>query len=172
MSDSHPSTSSASQPRQYPGLLTVVIYSLAMLLLFWAGTKILFSSQPALTDEETVRSAQRAEIKEKYQKVVDEELNRYAWKNQEAGQLQIPVEEAMKLTVASLAKNNEIRAAYPVDPLAAPAPAPAAPAEATPAAPAPAAEGAEPETPVEVPSPAADSTEPPAPAEPTGEAAN
>ncbi len=100
-------------------LVWVLIMGLAMLLLFWVATKWLFYSQPELTDEEAARSLERAEILQKSNLQADTELNQYAWKDRGAGVVQIPVQRAMDLEIATLNTNREVRPAYPVDPLAA-----------------------------------------------------
>lgn len=107
--------------RRPSGIVPIFITGFAMLLLFWVGTKILFEAGPELTDEETTRSVERDEIRMQYLETVDQELNAYAWKNEEDGLVQIPVERAMELQVLAYSQNNEVQAAYPIDPLAAPA---------------------------------------------------
>lgn len=109
-----------------------------MLFLFWGATKILFSSVPPHTDEETVRSAQRAEILIKVTKQADADLNRYAMKDAGNGTVQLPVARAMELQVQAFQKNPAVRPAYLIDPAAAAAEAealagkPATPATTTP----------------------------------------
>jgi len=122
-----------SQPTKSPSLIPIFLGGLLMLLLFWIGSKALYYSMPELTDEETIRSAERAEILDKILVQVDQELNQYAWKDEEKGLVQIPVERAMELEVMALQENSEIRPAYYIDSLKAAAEAggQAPPAEET-----------------------------------------
>jgi len=116
------------------GSLAVIFTTgLFLLTLFWIGTQALRSFVTREDDYETRRSAERLEIRDKVLQEADADLNRYAWRNQEEGLLQIPMDRAMELTVAALQASNEIKPAYFIDPLRAAAeqepPEPAAPVE-------------------------------------------
>jgi len=142
-------------------LLPVLLVGFAMLLLFWFATKWLFYSQPELTDEEAVRSLERAEILQKVNEQAGADLNQYAWKDRAAGVFQIPVRRAMELEVLTLNINRDIRPAYPIDPISEPLP-PMPPVEASPEEAAHDAVTSEEATAAEVQPPAPEQTETPA----------
>jgi hypothetical protein len=153
------STSQAPKSISAGSLIAILLVGLFLLLLFWFGTQALRGFTTQEEDFDTRRSAERVEIRDRVLEQADADLNRYAWKNQDQGLVQLPIQRAMELTVAALQTNNEIKPAYFIDPLkaaaeqqAATAPAPAEeaiPAEA--AAPAEAAVPAEETAPVEAP---------------------
>lgn len=90
---------------------------LVLLLLFLFGTEALRNFVTKEEDYEAKRSVQRVEIRDKVLAQADADLNRYAWKNQDKGVVQLPIQRAMELTVASLQQNNEIKPANFIDPL-------------------------------------------------------
>ncbi|MFV0336681.1 MAG: hypothetical protein ACK5LK_00340 [Chthoniobacterales bacterium] len=129
-------TSSTSGPASKRSLFFYIVLAFLMVLLFWLGSKWLVSKPDAAFDEEGLRRATRLETLDKIQKEDEAKETSYAWLDREKGKVQIPVERAMELTVAELsAKGTDVKEAYPVGGMPAPA--------ATPApepAPAPAAE--------------------------------
>ena len=107
------------------------------------------------SDYEEARAKKRVENLKTLREETDKALTTYGWIDKTKGLARIPIERAMELTVAELAKQKPA----PAGPIAtpetqAPAGAPASPAPASPAAQAPAS-----------PSPAAQS--PPSPASPS-----
>jgi hypothetical protein len=107
------------------------------------------------SDYEEARAKKRVENLKTLRDETDKALTTYGWIDKTKGLARIPIERAMELTVAELAKQKPA----PAGPIAtpetqAPAGAPASPAPASPAAQAPAS-----------PSPAAQS--PPSPASPS-----
>jgi hypothetical protein len=136
--------STPSTPPKNASLVTIFGLGLIMLLLFWVGTKALVWLSPEVPDAEALRHAERAEIYVKVTEQAVQDLNEYAWRDEAAGQVQIPVERAMELVAVELAANPGVQPANFIDPLRAaaeeglvtpePAEAPAQEAVADPAA--------------------------------------
>ncbi len=133
---------------------------LGILLLFMLfGVIVLAVVGPSVrTDQyEQTRAKKRADILKGLREEDAKTLTSYSWVDKAKGSAHIPIERAMRLTMAELAQKKPA-AAYPI---ATPPPAPAAPAAAATNPP-----GAKPATP-----PVAASTPPAAPAPPSAKPA-
>ncbi len=108
--------------------------ALVLLLVFAFAVKILTGLGAAVPDEDAARSAERVKARETLDAEDKLKLEGYAWSDKAKGTVQIPIKQAMELTVAELQGKQP----QPAGPIATPAPAPA-PEAAVPAAPAPAA---------------------------------
>ena len=111
---------------------------LLMILFFWLGTKALLELPEPAPAEDAARSAERAKAYEDMQSENAARLTQFGWADREKGNVQIPIDLAMNLTVNRL-KGQIPAPAGSVNP---PVPAPAAPAQPAPPTP-PAAEQAE-----------------------------
>lgn len=143
----------------------VLLGGFVLVLLFALAVKALFFTNPPVPEEDVARAAERAKALEEYTKQNAARLGAYGWFDKAKGQVQIPIEQAMALTVVEL-NNRPPAPAGPINPPpaatpaeAAPAPPAAAAAPANPAPPAPAAPAASP-----TPTPPAAPAEQPAPA--------
>jgi hypothetical protein len=124
-----------SNPPKNVSLVPIFVIGLVLLVLFWLGTKALVRFAPEVPDAEAIRYKERAEIYLRVSEQAAKDLNQYAWRNKDAGQVQIPVQRAMELVALELAANPGVRPANFIDPLRAAAeegalvtPEPAAPA--------------------------------------------
>jgi hypothetical protein len=111
----------------------------------WFGIVLLFAlfgvivlaiigPTPRGNDYEEVRAKKRMENLKTLREEADKSLNTYGWIDKNKGVARIPIERAMELTVADLAKQKPA----PAGPIATPAAQPAASAPASAASPAPA----------------------------------
>ena len=123
-----------TQVGRLPGLPAFFALAVMLLLLFGGATLWLTHWQGGDADPEEAR---RAELRTKTLAELctdnDKKLETYAWIDRAKGSVQIPIAEAMKLTLADINATRP-HAAYPVAspaPTAAPAPS-AAPAPAKP----------------------------------------
>lgn len=122
----------------------VVVGVFALLLLFALAAKVLVGLTPAVPDEDAARGEERAKAWVDLQAENKTKLETYAWADKAQGQVQIPISQAMEMTIAQINSKPPVPAGPVNPPAAAPAPAPAAPADASapatptaPAAPAP-----------------------------------
>ena len=102
--------------------------ALVLLLVFAVAVKVLTGLSAAVPDEDAARSAERSKTRADLDLDNKLKLETYAWTDKAKGLVQIPITQAMELTVAELQGKRP----QPAGPVATPAPA-AAPA-ATPAA--------------------------------------
>jgi hypothetical protein len=116
--------------RRWPLLLG----GLVLIFLFALAVKFLFLTNGPAPDEDAARAAERSKALEELNAENTKRLTTYAWVDKAKGQVQIPIEQAIELTIAEL----NSRPPAPAGPIAPAAPAePAVPAEAAaPAAPA------------------------------------
>jgi hypothetical protein len=122
-----------TQPkRRWP----IVVIGLVLIFFFANAVKMLFVTVPAAPDEDAARAAERSKALADLRTENEQKLGSYAWVDKAKGQVQIPIEKAVELTIAELNR----RPPAPAGPIATPAPAaPAAQPAASPAAqPAPA----------------------------------
>jgi len=101
----------------------IVVGGLVMMLIFYMGSKYLIATAPADADEDSLRGIERMEILKAHLEAEAPKLTTFAWIDRNAGTVQIPVDLAMELTVASLAAGSDVRPAYPINPEEAVAPA-------------------------------------------------
>lgn len=108
------SNASADRTGKKPVLRPFFLPAFLLLLLFWGVTMWLTRWQGGETEPE---EAQRAVLRAKYLAELRadnvKKLGSYAWLDRTKGSVQIPITEAMKLTVAELATIPP-HAAYPV----------------------------------------------------------
>lgn len=126
----------ASRP---PRLWPVLLIGFVLIFLFALAVKVLFFASAPAPDEDAARAAERTKALEELHKENAQKLGSYAWFDKAKGQVQIPIAQAMELTMADL-NSRPPAPAGPITPPApgtvpAPAPAasPAAPAAAQPA---------------------------------------
>src|ERR1043166_2786690 len=111
----------------------------------WLGVVLLFAlfgvivlaiigPSPRGSDYEETRAKNRVENLKTLREEADKALTTYGWMDKNKGVARIPVERAMELTVADLAKQKPA----PAGPIAAPAAEVTAPASPAPASPVPA----------------------------------
>jgi len=111
----------------------------------WLGIVLLFAlfgvivlaiigPSPRGSDYEETRAKKRVENLKTLREEADKALTTYGWMDKNKGVARIPVERAMELTVADLAKQKPA----PAGPIAAPAAEVTAPASPAPASPVPA----------------------------------
>lgn len=136
-----------AKPRS-AGLGSNFLVGILGILLFGGIVCALTCTRPGIDSYEEKRGAVRATLADQIRKDAHVKLNGYAWVDQKAGVVQIPIDRALELAAADLkgkkvgASGVKVEVPYPVGlsaPAATPAPAPgdkAAPA-AKPAAPAP-----------------------------------
>lgn len=106
------------------------IGGIVMILLVLIVAKLALKWLPAAPDEDAARDAERAKALQDLQAEDRQKLETYAWVDRAKGQVQIPIGQAVELTLKDL-NRNQPRAAGPIA-----TPAPAAPeASPTPAAP-------------------------------------
>jgi hypothetical protein len=143
-------------------------------LLFGAIVCVVIFTRPGTDSYEDKRAELRTQKANDLRKEWHEKLTRYAWVDQKAGVVQIPIERAMELAAADLKKKKvaasavKVEVPYPIGlsaPAAAPMAAPAGKATPTPAAKPAAAPAAPAAAPVPAPVAAPAATTPaPAPA--------
>ncbi|HEU5247657.1 MAG TPA: hypothetical protein VFU09_11250 [Candidatus Udaeobacter sp.] len=102
--------------------------------LFGVIVLALIGPTPRGSDYEEVRAKKRMENLKTLREEADKSLNTYGWIDKNKGVARIPIERAMELTVADLAKQKPA----PAGPIATPAAQPTASAPASAASPAPA----------------------------------
>jgi hypothetical protein len=119
----------ASHPKR---LWPILLAGFVLIFLFALAVKLLFVANPPAPDEDAARAAERSKALEELNAENAQKLTTYAWVDKAKGQVQIPIERAMELTIVEL----NSRPPAPAGPIAAPAPEAPAPE----AAPAPAAE--------------------------------
>ena len=136
-----------SKPRS-AGLGSNFLVGILGILLFGGIVCALTCTRPGIDSYEEKRGAVRATLADQIRKDAHVKLNGYAWVDQKAGVVQIPIDRALELAAAELkskkvgASDVKVEMPYPVGlaaPAATPAPAPgdkAAPA-AKPGVPAP-----------------------------------
>jgi hypothetical protein len=91
-----------------------VVFALVLLGLFFAATLIFRGGAEATTDpEDAARDAERIKNLADLQAEDAKKLNEYAWADQAAGTVRIPINEAMKLVLADL-NSKKPAPAYPV----------------------------------------------------------
>jgi hypothetical protein len=117
------------QPRR---LWPIILIGFALIFFFAIAVKVLFLAAPPAPDEDAARAAERSKALEDLHKENDQKLNHYGWVDKTKGQVQIPIQQAMELTIVELNR----RPPTPAGPIATPAPAPAAPAAQPAASPA------------------------------------
>lgn len=118
------------QPRR---LWPIILIGFALIFFFAIAVKALFLAAPPAPEEDAARAAERAKALEDLRKENDQKLNNYAWADKTKGQVQIPIQQAIELTIVEL----NSRPPAPAGPIATPAPAaPAAPAAQPAASPA------------------------------------
>jgi hypothetical protein len=109
----------------------LVLGGLALLLLFAVAARFLLWAAP-VADPDAERAAERSKALADLKVEDEKKLNTYAVVDQAAGHYQIPIKEAMALTVAGL-KDSKPTAAGPIStPTPAPAASPAASPQASP----------------------------------------
>jgi len=112
----------------------VIAGALILLLVFAFAVKILTGMAAPVPDEDAARATERAKARE----VLDAEnklkLETFAWADKAKGTVQIPIKQAMELTVAELQGKQPQPAGPIATPAPAAAPAPEAPAPAAPSA--------------------------------------
>ena len=123
----------SSHPRR---IWPIIVIGFALIFFFATAAKLLFVAVPAGPDEDAARAAERSKALADLHTENEQKLGTYAWADKAKGQVQIPIDKAVELTIVEL--NN--RPPAPAGPIATPAPAaPAAQPAASPAAqPAPA----------------------------------
>lgn len=119
MSDLSHSPQSGTKKSIWP----IVVGGLLMMLIFYMGSKYLIATAPADADEDSLRGIERMEILKAHLEAEAPKLTTFAWIDRNAGTVQIPVDLAMELTVASLAARSDVRPAYPINPEETSAPA-------------------------------------------------
>lgn len=97
--------------------MVFIAVGLFLLVLFWLGTQALRGFVIQEEDYEAKRSLERVEIRDRVLEQANADLNRYAWKDRDKNLVQLPIDRAMELTVASLRQNNELKPANFIDPL-------------------------------------------------------
>lgn len=118
--DAH--TSDTKQKSAWPLIAGAVV----LLLVFALAVKMLTGLSAALPDEDAARSAERAKTRANLEADDKVKLDAYGWSDKAKGLVQIPIKQAMELTVAEL-QGKQPQSAGPV---ATPAPV-AAPAATT-----------------------------------------
>jgi len=121
----------ASHPKR---LWPILLIGFVLIFLFAIAVKVLFVSAPPAPDEDAARAAERSKALEELHKENDQKLHQYGWVDKAKGHVQIPIQQAIDLTIVE--RNS--RPPAPAGPIATPAPAvpaaqPAAPAPAQPA---------------------------------------
>lgn len=120
-------------------LWPIFIGGIVLILLFVIVAKLLTALSPEAAPEDAARIAERTKAHEDLLAENKQKLETYAWVDKAKGSVQIPISQAMTMTMAELNQRPPAPAG-PVNPPAAPeTPAPAAPATEAPA-PAPTAE--------------------------------
>lgn len=95
---------------------------LVLFLVFAVATKLLVGLTPSGADEDAARIAERLKAREELDTQNKQRLETYAWVDKAKGSVQIPIAQAMELTVAGMA-GQQPRPAGPIVPAATPAPA-------------------------------------------------
>lgn len=115
-------------------LWPIFVGGIVLILLFIVVAKLLTAASPAAAPEDAARIEERTKARQELDAENKQKLETYAWVDKAKGSVQIPIKQAIDLTMAEL-NQRPPTAAGPVNPPAE-APAPAAPTEA--AVPAPA----------------------------------
>lgn len=102
-----------------------------MLLVFAIAVRTLMISTSALPEEDAARAVERTKAREDLDAESKLKLETYGWADKAKGAVQIPIKQAMDLTVAA-AQGKQPQPAGPIaTPAPAAAPAPAASTNAT-----------------------------------------
>jgi hypothetical protein len=117
-----------SQKATWPVLIGAVV----LLLIFALAVKVLVGLAPAGADADLVRAGERTKAREELEAENKQKLETYAWADKAKGTVQIPITEAMAITLTELQANKP----HAAGPIATPAPA-AAPVPSAPPAPTP-----------------------------------
>ncbi|MEI6338370.1 MAG: hypothetical protein WCQ57_07280 [Verrucomicrobiota bacterium] len=107
-----------------PSFWPVLLGGIALVLVFAFAVKILMASTPALPEEDAARAVERAKARVDLEAENKMKLETYAWTDKAKGAVQIPITQAMELTVAA-AQGRQPQPAGPVAtpvPVAAPEP--------------------------------------------------
>lgn len=114
-------------------LWPIFIGGIVLILLFVIVAKLLTTLSPEAAPEDAARIAERTKAHEDLLAENKQKLETYAWVDKAKGSVQIPISQAMTMTMAELNQRPPAPAG-PVNPPAAPeVPAPAAPATEAPA---------------------------------------
>lgn len=118
-------------PHSKPRLWPVFLGSLVLVLLFAILAKVFLASSGPAPDEDAARAAERSKALEELNAENHRKLEIYAWADKAKGTVQIPIQQAMEMTITEL-NSREPAPAGPINAVA-PAAAPAAPAPVAPA---------------------------------------
>lgn len=121
----------ASHPKR---LWPIVLVGFVLIFLFAIAVKMLLALNPAAPAEDAARAAERTKAHEDLLAENAQKLTTYAWVDKTKGHVQIPITQAVELTIVQL-NGRPPAPAGPIVPPPAPA-APAAPAAQPAAAPA------------------------------------
>ena len=125
-----------SQPKS---LWPIFVGGIVLILLFVIIAKLLTAFSPAGEPEDAARIAERTKAHEDLLAENKQKLETYAWVDKAKGSVQIPISQAMSLTMAEINQRTPAPAGPINPPAAPPAPEAAAPTAETPAPAAPAA---------------------------------
>src|ERR1700757_519192 len=104
-----------------------------LFVLFGVIVLAIIGPTPRSSDYEETRAKKRAENLKTLREEADKALTTYGWIDKNKGVARIPIERAMNLTVAELAKQKPWQAGSIAAPAESPAAAPKSPAPASPA---------------------------------------
>ncbi len=107
-------------------LWPIFVGGIVLILLFIIVTKLLLAAAPDAAPEDAARIVERTKAREELDAENKQKLETYAWVDKAKGTVQIPIKQAMDLTMAEL---NQ-RPPAPAGPINPPAAAPAAPTDA------------------------------------------
>lgn len=103
-------------------LWPILLVGFVLIFLFAFAVKLLFLANPPAPDEDAARAAERSKALEELNAENAQKLGTYAWVDKTKGQVQIPLDRAIELTIVEL----NSRPPAPAGPIATPAPAAAA----------------------------------------------
>lgn len=115
-----------SKQRLWP----VFLGSLVLVLLFAILAKLFLASTGPVPDEDAARAAERSKALEELNAENKQKLETYAWADKAKGTVQMPIQQAMEMTIREL----NSREPAPAGPINALAPAAAPSTDAAPAA--------------------------------------
>lgn len=101
---------------------------IVMILAVLVASKLLLCWNPAAPDEDAARAAERLKALQELQAENTRRLETYGWTDKAKGQVQIPIQQAMELTIAEMKTVQP----HPAGPIATPDAAVASPTPATP----------------------------------------
>lgn len=101
---------------------------IVLILAILVAAKLLLCWTAPVPDEDAARAAERAKAWQDLQAENKRRLETYGWTDKAKGQVQIPIQQAMELTIAEMKTVQP----HPAGPIATPAAAAASPAPATP----------------------------------------